>query len=214
VSSPWLRLGAALGFSALLHAAVLLLLQAPELPPAAGFQMNVLIVPLERPAPPAAPAAAGARPKPAQQKEPGKKLHAEAPSRPAPAAPADGRRMSASISAGPVSPPQQPIASRLADASSYTDTTRLLAWPQLAAPLTARYPRQAFEQRRKAVVVLQLMIDENGAVAEALPLPGASEDFVEAALEALRRARFRPAEAPGGGPARSRVYFAVSFVIE
>jgi len=216
LSAPWLRLAAALGLSALLHGGLLLLMRAPSPPPGGDFQMNVLIVPLRAPAPPASSAAAAA-PKPSAQKEPGKKSEAVAVARarPSPAEPAVGRRVSASISAGPTSPPAQPPESRLTDAASYLDATRLRTWPGLAEPLTARYPREAFEQRRSAVVVLQLMIDENGTVAEALPLPGrAAAEFVEAALEALGRARFQPAEGPAGKPARSRVYFSVSFVLE
>jgi TonB family protein len=215
LSAPWLRLGAALGLSALLHGVVLLLMRAPSPPPGGDFQMNVLIVPL-RPAVPPASSAAAAVPKSAVQKEPGKKSQAMAvaPARPSPAEPNAGRRVSASISTGPISPPAQPPQSKLTDAASYLDTTRLRTWPELAAPLVARYPRQAFEQRRSAVVILQMMIDESGAVAEALPLPGPASEFVEAALEALSRTRFQPAEGPAGKPARSRVYFAVSFVLE
>lgn len=213
MTPTWLRLGAALGLSALLHGVALLLLRVPSPPPGGDFQMNVLIVPLGPAAPPAA-SAAGAAPKPARQKETGRESDSAAPARPSSAAPAEGRRASASISAGPVSPPRQPPDSKLADAASYFDAGRLRAWPELATPLTSRYPRPAFEQRRTAVVVLQLLIDETGAVREALPLPGASQDFVAAALEALAQARFRPAAGPEGRPARSRVYFAVSFVIE
>jgi TonB family protein len=63
-------------------------------------------------------------------------------------------------------------------------------------------------------VVVQLMIDERGRVAEALLVTGdPSSDFAVAALAALREARFTPAEA-GGRPVKARAYFAVSFVLE
>jgi len=216
VTPAWLRLGAALGLSALLHGAALLgllALRAPAPPPGAGIQMNVLIVPLERAAPPAASAAAAA-PRPARQKEaPDPKPRPDFARAPAPAEPAQGRRVSASVSAGPVSVPREAPASALEDAASYRPAENLRVPPQLAGQLSAHYPSQAFEQRRTAVVVLQLMVDEGGRVVEALPLPGPSEDFVAAAREALGGARFTPGEA-AGRPVRSRVYFAVSFVIE
>src|SRR5262249_3278847 len=126
---------------------------------------------------------------------------------------ADGRR-SAAISVGPASPPDEPPASRLADAAGYVAAEHLRTAPRLAGRLTAVYPRLAYQQGRKGGVVLQRMIDERGAVAEAIPLSGASQDFVDAALDALRRARFQPAEGPDGKPQRARAYFAVSFVLE
>jgi TonB family protein len=212
LTRPWHPLGLALGVSALLHLAVLLAFRSPEPSRLAGIPISVLILPLERGAAPAVPPAAGAKPKVERQKENG----VDSPPRPVgPATPedVDGRR-SASITVGPASSPDEPPASRLADASTYVAAERLRTAPRLAARLTVMYPRLAYQQRRKAVVMVQLMIDERGAVTEAIPLPGASDDFVDAALEALRRARFTPAEGPGGRPARARACFAVSFVLE
>jgi len=51
-------------------------------------------------------------------------------------------------------------------------------------------------------------------VLEAQALPGASEDFAAAALEALRGARLQPARGKGGERVRARVYVEASFVIE
>ena len=77
----------------------------------------------------------------------------------------------------------------------------------------AIYPRTALEERRRGAVVVQLMINADGRVAEALAMPGAQPDLAAAAVEALRYTRFIPARA-GILPARARVYFEVSFVIE
>jgi len=83
----------------------------------------------------------------------------------------------------------------------------------LSGKFVATYPRAALERRLRGVVIVQLMIDTDGRVVEALALPGAPEELAEAALEALRRARFIPAQA-NKAPARARAYFEVSFVIE
>jgi TonB family protein len=213
ISAPRLRLAAALGASALLHAVALLAFRTPAPSPSTSeVQMNVLLLPLGRPAPPVPPAAAGAQPRPEQQKELGAKARPAAPPRPASAEPPEPNRRGA-VSIAPVSAPRVPPVSQLADAASYLETGRGGVAPDLGELFVARYPRQALEQRRRAVVVFQLMIDESGRVVEALVLPGAAEDFVAAAREALGRARFTPAQAEGKA-ARSRAYFAVSFVIE
>jgi TonB family protein len=76
-----------------------------------------------------------------------------------------------------------------------------------------QFPRRALEEERRGVVVVQLLIDEDGRVAEALAMRDAPEEFAEAALAGLRAARFRPAQA-GGRPVKARAYFSVSFVLE
>jgi len=139
----------------------------------------------------------------------------DSPAAPTPAEPSNARRPSASVTAGPVSRPRLAVPeSGLADAATYVDAGGLSSGPRLLGRLTATYPPQAYQQRRKGVVVVQLMIDESGNVSEAIALPGASDDLAAAALEALRGARFRPAERPEGQPVRVRVYFAVNFVLE
>jgi TonB family protein len=166
--------------------------------------MKVVI--LEPPSAPVAttPAPAEARPKEARR--------APSPSsRPEPERP----RRPPTISVGPITPPATGIPpSALPDAARYVDAYRLPSYPRLVAPLSARYPRLALEQRRTGVVVLQLMIDENGRVAEALALPGANEEFVAAAREALREARFAAGRTASGKDVPARAYFAVSFVLE
>ena len=210
------RLGLALGVSALLHAAALLLFRVPE-PLRAGDAMNVLIVPLEpvaaRATPPAKPPATAARSNPERKVERDARRAEAPPAAPAQAASAP-RGPSSSVTAAPISRPRQPPASQLADAATYVDAERLGSWPKLVGKLAASYPPRAYEQRRKGVVVVQLMVDDKGIVAEAVPLPGADEDLVQAALAALRPARFRPATGPDGAPARARVFFEVSFVLE
>ena len=61
------------------------------------------------------------------------------------------------------------------------------------------YPHRAQRRRREARVIVAVYVDERGSVAQAiLKLPG--EDgfgFNEAALEAARQTRFRPATRDG-----------------
>jgi TonB family protein len=177
-----------------------------------GTRFTVLLVPVpgERRAesesiarslalPPAAEGAKPAvRPRPAEQA--------------AAAAPAATRRRPW-VSAGPISALPSIPASQLPDATLFVGPEGLSAYPDFTAPFQMQYPRRAFEEGRRGVVVVQLMIDENGRVVEALAVPGAAEDFTAAALAGLRAARFKPAQA-GGRPVKARAYFAVSFVIE
>ena len=127
------------------------------------------------------------------------------------AAPAAGRRRPW-VSAGPGDAPVAPFESRLADAAAYLPPEKLSVHPQFL-PFEMPYPRRAFEEGRRAVVVVQVMLDEQGRVVEAIAAPDAPADFAAAAVEGLRAARFIPAQA-GGRPVKARAYFAVSFVIE
>ena len=130
--------------------------------------------------------------------------------RPAQTASVSGRPL---VSASLVSAPGRQRESALADAASYLGEAQLSAPPRIAGEFRAIYPRGALEERRRGPVIVQLMIDADGSVAEALPMPGAPADLTAAAVEALRHTRFVPARA-GLLPARARVYFEVSFVIE
>ena len=211
----WVRLGLALGVSVLLHLVLLLAFRTPASPPSvAGIPMNVLIQPFERPAAPPAelPPPTVTRSKPQHRVERKESRPSNLPAGPIPQSARVGPSMS--VTAGPISKARVPAESQLADAATYTDADKLADWPKLVGRVSAVYPARAYQERRKGVVVLQLMIDESGNVAEALALPGADEDLTQAALSALRPARFRPARGPEGKPVRSRVFFEVSFVLE
>src|SRR6202008_1683459 len=107
-----------------------------------------------------------------------------------------------------VSTPNRQPPSALADAASYRGEGEGRVPPRLAGDLRGIYPRTALEERRKGAVVVQVMIDADGSVAEAIALPGAQAALAAAAGEALRHARFVPARA-GLLPARARAYFEV-----
>jgi protein TonB len=212
------RLWAAVGCSIALHILLALLIQLPVRPlDAVSEALHVLLVPLAPPVPVPAPPPALPDPRaasPAKEKPPKPQRPAKAQaSRPAPAPlPQDPRPPS--VSASLVSVPRFVPDSELADVSGYYPTNGLTRAPSLAGPLPVQYPARLFAAKRRGVVVLQLMIDESGRVAEALPVPGATdEEFVEAALAGVRKARFRPGEL-GGRAVPVRAYLAVHFVIE
>jgi len=116
------------------------------------------------------------------------------------------------VSVSPATPPRE-LASRRKDAALYGAHGRLRAYPRFPGGLQVEYPRQAYAERRQGTVLVQLLIDEKGRVVEALAFPGADPELERAALAALRRARFSPAET-AHGPVKARAYFYVSFVIE
>ncbi|MEA3192110.1 MAG: periplasmic protein TonB [Betaproteobacteria bacterium] len=187
----------------------------PPVPPsAAGSRLNLLLIPVpgERRAEsalalPPSVAAPSVAPSTAQGERERRSVAAQS------AAPELSRRRQPIVSAGPISPPVTPPASQVSEANTYVAPETLTAFPEFVSPFAMSYPRRAFEEGRRGVVVVQVLIDETGRVVEALAAPGAPEDFAEAALAGLRAARFRPGQA-GGKPVRARAYFAVSFVIE
>jgi TonB family protein len=69
--------------------------------------------------------------------------------------------------------------------------------PALETPIEPRYPEAALAEGRSAVVVLELIVDEEGRVAEAKVVAPAGFGFDEAAVEAAKRMRFRPGRADG-----------------
>jgi protein TonB len=216
---PGWRLGAAFGCSLVLHLLLATLIQLPVRSlDAVSEALHVLLVPLAPPAPVPAPPPlvhdpkAASRAKPPPKAKPQRQAKAQASS-PSPAPPPAQPR-APSVSASLVSVPRHVPDSELADVSGYYPSNGLTRAPSLDGPLPVQYPARSFAARRRGVVVLQLMIDESGRVAEALPVPGASEEeFVEAALAGVRKARFRPGEL-GGRAVPVRAYLAVHFVIE
>ncbi len=71
---------------------------------------------------------------------------------------------------------------------------RLTKAPELIELVEADYPKEELAAGRSATVVLQLAVSASGAVDDAVVVQGAGAAFDAAALEAVRRFRFRPAE--------------------
>ena len=67
--------------------------------------------------------------------------------------------------------------------------------PVAMSPIRPRYPEIAQEAGIEGVVVVQAFIDEKGRVKETLKLKGVPHTGLdEAAMEAIRKTRFRPAK--------------------
>jgi TonB family protein len=69
--------------------------------------------------------------------------------------------------------------------------------PVLETRVEPRYPDAALAAGRSAVVLLELVLDEEGKVADAKVIAPAGYGFDEAALEAAKQMRFRPGRADG-----------------
>ncbi|MBI3181561.1 MAG: TonB family protein [Myxococcales bacterium] len=85
--------------------------------------------------------------------------------------------------------------------------------PELLGDARAEYPKDAFDAGLQAEVGLRLTIDETGQVSEAAVTRSAGHGFDEAAAEAVRRFRFRPAEVDGR-PATVQMDYVYHFVLE
>jgi protein TonB len=80
-------------------------------------------------------------------------------------------------------------------------------------PLDAAYPRAAREQQIEGDVVLTIVVDATGAVADARVLRQAGFGLDESALRAVRASRFAPA-VRGGRPVAVRMKYTVSFALQ
>jgi TonB family protein len=100
-----------------------------------------------------------------------------------------------------------PSAARAQDAPNITRPPELLEFVQ------ADYPPAEREAGREATVTIEITIAEDGAVTDASIVESAGEAFDAAALDAVRRFRFRPAEIDGA-PAAIRIHYRYEFTIE
>lgn len=82
-----------------------------------------------------------------------------------------------------------------------------------AAPLRPRYPEGARERGEEASVVVEAWVTPRGRVERALVRSSAGAEFDDAALEAVRAARFHPARRDGA-PVASRVAMRLHFALE
>ncbi len=86
-----------------------------------------------------------------------------------------------------------------------------VAKPQLISLPNPRYPEIAKRTNRQATVVVPILVDENGDVTQVKPpTQKAGFGFDEAAMEAARRASFRPAS-KGGVPVKMWMELSVQF---
>jgi TonB family protein len=85
--------------------------------------------------------------------------------------------------------------------------------PQLLESFKPQYPREARDRNIEGAVRVEILIDRQGAVRDAKVIQGLGYGTEEAALEAARRLRFKPAEASGQAVA-VKIQFVINFELE
>jgi protein TonB len=206
------RLAFALAVSLVLHGALLLWPAAPTERPGAQAGLPLLARLAEAPAP-----------MPASRPQGGKGERQAAAQRraPQPAGVDDlvaRRRRTASTivmpAAGEVGEDLQ--AARLSARQRAVPRSESMAAPaEPLRPIAARYPREALARGLRGHVLVEAIIGTRGSAVEVIVID--DQDRPElglAAVQAVRRARFRPARDEAGAPMRSRVALRVEFSFE
>lgn len=85
--------------------------------------------------------------------------------------------------------------------------------PQLLESFKPQYPREARDRNIEGAVRVEILIDRQGAVRDAKVIQGLGYGTEEAALEAAKRLRFKPAEASGQAVA-VKIQFVINFELE
>ncbi len=213
----------ALGISLVLHAVLLALAPADARRAHAPFPLTARLVPAPKPTlpvlepPPRAPRAGKAPAKPAAAPPPPRPRPAPpliAPAQtPVPAAPLRTPSFAVSTAYEELAAPLE--AEKLTDAQrAIPRGIELASPPKPAGPIRPRYPAEALAQGRKGYVLLEVFVDADGGVEDVVVIEdGGTGALAEAASEAARRAKFRPAEGPGGRTA-SRVTLRIEFSFE
>ena len=114
---------------------------------------------------------------------------------------------------GPVSAPPLPTAPLGVDNTWY-EARALDSVPRVIGELQPEYPEEARRVNLEGSLKLKVRIDEFGQVRDVEVLESTPRDvFDQAAVKALRQARFRPA-LRDGRPVRSQIYLRVDFKLE
>lgn len=107
---------------------------------------------------------------------------------------------------------ENPLTQRAADQAAAAPG-QLTKAPELLEFVEATYPKEAEEAKLTGTVGLLVDIDATGAVTDVVVAEPAGHGFDEAAVEALRKFRFSPAEIDGV-PAPVRIAYRYSFVLK
>jgi TonB family protein len=86
--------------------------------------------------------------------------------------------------------------------------------PTLASEVRVEYPTEAKKKGIQGVVVMDLLIDDNGRVRDVVFIEGPGYGMNEAALSAVRGFRFHPATSEEGKPVAVRIRYGYRFVLE
>jgi protein TonB len=84
--------------------------------------------------------------------------------------------------------------------------------PSVAAEVRIPYPPEAREKKIEGKVVMELLIDAEGKVRNATIVSGPGYGLNEAALEAIYRFKFKPAEVEGK-PVAVKIPYTYNFVL-
>ena len=93
------------------------------------------------------------------------------------------------------------------------DEVEVTEMPRLLSEVRIPYPQSAKDHGIQGVVVMDLLIDDTGAVREAKLIEGPGEGLNEAALEAMKKFRFTSAKIDARKVA-VRIRYASRFVLE
>lgn len=93
------------------------------------------------------------------------------------------------------------------------DEFLVTAMPELQSEIRIPYPPEAREKRIQGAVIMELLIDSQGVVREAKLVSGPGAGLNEAALNAVRSFKFKPARIQEQSVA-VRIRYAYRFVLE
>jgi protein TonB len=94
-----------------------------------------------------------------------------------------------------------------------TDEFLVSKMPSILSEFKIPYPAEARQKKIEGRVVMELLIDAQGAVRDARLISSPSPDLGDAAVEAVKRFKFRPAEVEGK-PVAVKTRFTYNFVLE
>jgi protein TonB len=213
--SPRWRLGAALGLSLTLHLAVMLAFLRSPNPATTPRETTPVLARLVAPEPPAPPPAPVAPP--TQKAAPSLDRPATPPAtrEVAPASVPPGRVAYVAARAANYDLPQEFLAEKLREAQRRVPRSIDLPRPvKLIGTVRASYPPRLLASGEKGYVLAEVFVSTGGRVDDVVVLEhSGSPELARAAIEGLRRARFRAAEG-AAGKARSRVTVRVDFSYE
>ncbi len=119
----------------------------------------------------------------------------------------------ASCTPPPPAPTSPPPASAPASAPAAAAPEPDFVPPRLLAQVTPTYPPALVREHVEGRVILELLLDEAGAVKKARVFRSVHPELDQAALDAAPRLRFSPARRRGA-PVRHRLHFTFAFVLD
>jgi protein TonB len=95
----------------------------------------------------------------------------------------------------------------------YVPPYKVTTLPELLREVKAKYPEEARKLGLEGQVVLRLTIDSSGKVSQAKLVKAAASGFDEAALEAVKRFRFKPGT-DGGEAIATEITYTYTFLLD